>query len=66
MNGPRNSILNEVNQMNILWYHFYVESKKMIQMNLLTKQELTHRLQKQMYGYQRRKVQGRDKLGAWD
>ena len=33
-------ILSEVRQRktNIIWYHFYVESKKMIQMNLFTKQ----------------------------
>ena len=30
----------------------------MIQMNLFTKQKQTHRLQKQTYGYQRRKVGG--------
>ena len=34
---------------NIIWYHFYVESKKMIQMNLFTKQKQTHRLQKQTW-----------------
>ena len=28
---------------NIIWYHLYVESKKMIQMNLITKQKQTHR-----------------------
>ena len=37
--------LSEVSQTktNILWYHLYVESKKMIQMNLFTKQKQTHR-----------------------
>ena len=44
-------------------YVWYV--KKMIQMNLLTKQKLTHRHWKQIYGYQRVK-EGRDKLGVWD
>ena len=39
---------------------------KMIQINLFTKQEQTHRLGKQTYGYQRGKVVGRDKLGGWD
>ena len=35
-------------------YYLYVESeKKMIQMNLFTKQKQTHRLQKQTYVYQR-------------
>ena len=34
-------ILNEENQTktNIIWYHLYVESKKMVQMNLFTKQK---------------------------
>ena len=39
---------------------------KMIQMNLFTKQKQTHRFQKQTYGYQRGKVEERDKLGVWD
>ena len=43
----------------------YVESRKMIQMNLFTKQKPTHRLRKQTYGYQRGR-RGRDKLGGWD
>ena len=62
-------ILSEVSQtrkINIIWYHLYVESKKMIQMDLFTKQKQTHSLQKQTYGYQRGKVGGRDKLGGWD
>ena len=38
----------------------------MIQMNLFTKQKQTHRLRKQIYGYQGiRGVGGRDKLGDW-
>ena len=38
-------VLNEVCQTetNILWYHLYMESKKMIQMKLYTKQQQTHR-----------------------
>ena len=32
-------ILSEVSQTNIQCYHLYVESKKMIQMNLFTKQK---------------------------
>ena len=39
--------------------------KKMIQMNLFTKQKQTYRHRKQAYGYQRGKW-GRDKLGVWD
>ena len=35
-------------------------------MKLLTKQKHTHRLRKQTYGYQSRKVGRRDKSGAWD
>ena len=50
---------------HIIWYHLYVESKKMIQMNLFTKQKETHRLRKQ-HGYQRGNVERRDKLGVWD
>ena len=34
-------------------------------MNLFTKQKQTHRLRKQIYGYQRGKGVG-DKLGGWD
>ena len=40
--------------------------KKLIQMNLFTKQKQTHRLQKQTYGYQRGSMGRRDKLGARD
>ena len=40
--------------------------KKIIQMNLVTKQKQTHRVRKQTYGYQREKVGWRDKLGVWD
>ena len=42
----------------------------MIQINLFTKQEMTHRLRKQMYDYQRGKMGGgwavKDKLGVRD
>ena len=34
--------------------------KKMIQMNVFTKQKQTHRLREQTYGYQRGRVGGRD------
>ena len=65
-------ILSEVLQtmINSIWYHFYVVSRKMIQMNLFTKQKQTHR--KQIYGYQRGEQRGageegeRDKLGVWE
>ena len=36
-------ILSEVSQTNII-YRLYAESKKMIQVNLFTKQKETHRL----------------------
>ena len=36
-------------------------------MNLFTKQKQTHRRRKQIYGYQKGKVEeGEDKLGIWD
>ena len=35
-------------------------------MNLFTEQKQTHRLRKQIYGYQRGKGGGRDKLRFWD
>ena len=42
----------------------------MIQINLFTKQEMTHRLRKQVYDYQRGKMGGgwavKDKLGVRD
>ena len=37
-------------------YHLHIESEKMIQMNLFTKEKETHRLQKQTCGYQRQKM----------
>ena len=60
-------ILSEVRQRQIsyditcMW-----NLKKMIQMNLHTKQKQTHRHRKQTYGYQRGKGEGRDRLGIWD
>ena len=39
--------------------------KKMVQMNLHTKQKYSHRCREQTYGYQGGK-EGRDKLGDWD
>ena len=49
-------ILSEVSQRktSVIWYHLHIESKKkMIQMNLFTKQKQTHRHRKQTYSYQR-------------
>ena len=53
-------LISEVRQMktNIIWYHLYVKSKQKIQMNLFTEQKQTHRHRKQIYGYQRRKLEG--------
>ena len=50
---------------NIMCYYLYVESKKIIQMNLFTKQKQASQHRKQTYSYQREK-QGKDKLGVWD
>ena len=35
-------------------------------MNLVTKQKQAHRLREQIYGYQGRRVGGRDRLEVWD
>ena len=40
--------------------------KKKIQMNVFTEKKHTHRLRKQIYGYQREKMEGRDNLGVQD
>ena len=49
-------ILSEVSQTKTNTIYLYVESKKMIQMDLFTKQKQAPRLRKQIYGYQRGKV----------
>ena len=41
-------------------YHSKVESKKMIQTNLYTKQKLVHRHRRQTYGYQKGKEGGKN------
>ena len=53
---PEIIILSEVNQRNtnIKWYHIHVESKKMIQMNLFTRQ--THRQKTNLKGKQGGKI----------
>ena len=58
-------IPSEANQrkIRIIWYHLYVESKKIVQINLFTNQKQTHR-HKQKYDYQRRRGR-RGKSGAW-
>ena len=50
-------ILSEVSQTAKDKYMWNL--KKMIQMNLFTKQKQAHRYRKQIYGYQRRKGWGR-------
>ena len=45
------NILSKVRQRKTNTYHLYVESKKVIQMNLFTKQKETHRHRKQTYAY---------------
>ena len=40
--------------------------KKMIQMNIFTKQKQTHRLREWTYGYQWGRMGGRDRLEVWD
>ena len=44
--------------------HMWNLKKKMIKVNLFAKKKQTHRFRKQIYGYQRGKVDGRDKLGT--
>ena len=53
-------IINEESKRktDIVWCHLYVESTKMMQMNLFVKQKQTHRLLKQTYDYQRGNVGG--------
>ena len=51
-------ILNEVSQRKTNIYHLYVESKKLIQINLFTKQKLPHRRRKQTYSFQKGHVEG--------
>ena len=43
-----------------------LKKNKMIQMNLLAKQKLTHRLRKQICSYQTGKWGAMDKSGIWD
>ena len=57
-------ILNEVRQRKTnIGYYSYVEPKKMIQMNLLTKRNRLTDIENK-HDYQR--VYGRDKFGVWD
>ena len=60
---PEIIILSEVRQRktNIVWYCLYVESSKMIQVNIFTKQKKTHRLREFMVMQWRR-----DRLRVWN
>ena len=64
--GQEIIIPSEVSQTktNITWYHLYVKSKKIIQMNLLlqNRNRVTHR----KHMVTKREEWGRDKLGVWD
>ena len=58
-------ILSEVSQTgvgktNIVGYNLYEDSKRIMQMNLFTKQKHTHGLRELTYGYQTGRVGGRD------
>ena len=53
-----NNVISDLE--NTIWSHLYVEPKKIIQMNVYTKQKQTYR--KQSCGYQRREKLGRNKL----
>ena len=55
---PEIVILSEVSQTKTksICYHLHVESKKVIQMNLSTKQKQTHRYREEIYDYQRGKM----------
>ena len=39
--------------------------KKVIQMNLFKKQKKPHRFKEQIYSYQGKMMEGRDRLGVW-
>ena len=55
MDGPRDCHTEwskSDRERNTIWYHLYVESEKVIQMNLSTKQKESYRSRKQTYGYQ--------------
>ena len=43
-------------------HHLYVESKKIIQMNLFTKQKQIYRQGKEPYGCQRGKLEGEGQI----
>ena len=59
-------ILSEVSQTEKDKYHLYVESKKMIQMNLFTKQKWLTDIENTLMVTKGERVGRKDKLGVWD
>ena len=59
-------MLNEIGQKNRDKYQLYVKSKKIILMNVYTKQKQIPRHRNQISGYQRAEGRGKDELAVWD
>ena len=61
-------MLSEISQRDAgtVCCNLYVESKKMVLMNLFTKKELSHGSRKQTCGYYQGGKEGRVTLGDWD
>ena len=60
-------ILSEVNQRQISYDIIYMwDIKKIIQMNLFTKQKEVYKHAKHTYGYWRRKGSGGYRIEGWD
>ena len=59
-------ILSEVSQTEKDKYHLYVESKKMIKMNLFTKQKWLTDIENTLMVTKGERVGRKDKLGVWD
>ena len=57
-------MLNKPDRETNTLYHFYVESKKIIQLNLFTKQ-IDSQTQRHTHTLDTKEVEGRDKLGIW-
>ena len=60
-----NIVLNEIGQKNRDKYHVYVKSKKILLMNVYTKQKQIHRHRNQISNYQRAEGRGKDELAVW-
>ena len=63
-----NAMVNEISQIkkNTVWYHFYVESNKIKQMNVYNKENQTHIYRKQISGYLwgEERTEGKDKTAV--